>query len=960
MKLSMSRRPSRLGQFALLMVVFSLLSFLGACATAPGERVLQPVQSPNDDYSYRLLQLNNGMHVLLISDPDTPKAAASLDVLVGSGDNPKGRAGLAHFLEHMLFLGTDKYPNAAEYEEFITEHGGNRNAYTSLENTNYFFDINPPHLHAALDRFAQFFIAPRFDAQYVEREKNAVEAEYQMGLKSDPRRDLDVFQELMNPEHPFSQFTVGDLESLADRPGSSIRDELLNFYVQHYSANMMRLVVLGSESLDELQAIVEPLFSEVPNHNVQPSVIDAPLFAEQSLPLRVDVKPLATARELDVSFPIPEYRTDYRTKVVAYVGSLVGHEGEGSLLSQLKAEGLAEGLSAGTGLSWRGGEVFSVNIALTEKGVAQVQRVQQLLFAYLDMLRTAGPLRWYYEEQAMIADLGFRFREQSSPMGYVSALASGMHRYAMRDVLRGPYRMDKYDEARVQDIYSRLTPDNALVVLNDQSVTTDRVSKYYQVPYAVRPLATDALRIAAHDPALGALKLPAPNEFLAENTDLVALREPVPTVPELALSEDRQSIWFQQDDEFRVPKGSTYVNFRAPMVNATVREKVLGDLYAALVMDQVNEFAYPAHIAGLTFGFYQHARGITLNVNGYNDKQALLLQRLLQVVQKPELDPERFANIRKDMIRNLQNSVAKRPSSQLIDDLNEALLYGYWGEQARVEVLQSVDLAAVRDFAQRFLASAQIEALVYGNYEKKAVQALSDALASVLPAGSATAIAPLRVLRLRPGEEAQYRVNIPHDDAVLGWYLQARERDWKDKAAAALTGQIIKSGFFQQLRTEQQLGYVVSAFYWPKHDIPGLVLLIQSPVADANALAESMETFMRGVLSTLDAAQFERHREALLSDILRPDKNLSERAQYYWRAIARKQLDFSAREHLAEQVRALSMNDWRDYFEAVFRQQRHSLQVVSPGSRGKFPGGKHTVYRNATELKADHTVYQLP
>jgi insulysin len=223
-----------------------LLAVLSACAHFP-DAGLAPVQSPNDEREYRLLTLENQMQVLLISDPDTLKAAASLDVNVGSGDNPEGRGGLAHFLEHMLFLGTDKYPDAAEYAEFVTEHGGNRNAYTSFEHTNYFFDINATYLPEALDRFAQFFIAPRFDAQYVDREKNAVEAEYQMGLKSDGRRALDVLQEVMNPEHPFSQFSVGSLESLADRPGSAIRDELLSFYDKYYSANMMRLVVLGSE-----------------------------------------------------------------------------------------------------------------------------------------------------------------------------------------------------------------------------------------------------------------------------------------------------------------------------------------------------------------------------------------------------------------------------------------------------------------------------------------------------------------------------------------------------------------------------------------------------------------------------------------------------------------------------------------------------------------------------------------
>ena len=93
-----------------------IASVFVACATVP-DAGQQPVKSANDDYHYRLLTLPNEMEVLLISDPTSVKAAASLDINVGSGDNPPGREGLAHFLEHMLFLGTDKYSDPAEYEQ---------------------------------------------------------------------------------------------------------------------------------------------------------------------------------------------------------------------------------------------------------------------------------------------------------------------------------------------------------------------------------------------------------------------------------------------------------------------------------------------------------------------------------------------------------------------------------------------------------------------------------------------------------------------------------------------------------------------------------------------------------------------------------------------------------------------------------------------------------------------------
>ena len=933
-------------------------TLLASCATTP-QSPGQPVKSLNDDYQYRLLTLDNDLEVLLISDPGTPKAAAALDVMVGSGDNPPGRGGLAHFLEHMLFLGTDKYPDAAEYERYITEHGGSRNAYTSFEHTNYFFDINAAYLPEALDRFAQFFIAPRFDAQYVDREKNAVEAEYQMGLKSDSRRGLDVLQEVMNQDHPYSQFSVGSLDTLADRPASSVRDDLLKFYDRHYSANAMRLVVLGSESLDKLQALVVPMFSLVPNQSFEHETIEAPLFTGGSLPMFVQVEPLATLRQLEVSFPIPDYRNDYHVKPVSYLGNLVGHEGEGSLLSQLKAQGLAESLSAGAGLGWRGGALFSVGITLTEKGAANYERVLQLLFAYMEMLRDKGPRDWLYAEQSRLAQLSFRFREQGRPMNYVSALASGMHTYTPVDTLRGAYVMDSYEESLLVGLLDRLRPGNALVTLNDNRVVTDRVSLRYQVPYSRQALDLEPLATVKADVAAGALHLPSPNQFIAEDVTLVSLPASLPAIPQLVLQRDRQKIWFMQDDEFRVPRGATYINFRSPEVGQNVVQSAQASLYTALLMDEVNELTYPARLAGLSFSFYRHAQGISLRMSGYNDKQVVLLQQLLEVIADPSFDQQRFDNIRKDMIRSLKNSVARRPSSQVIDDLREALLYGEWGEQALISALEQTDLGDLRAYVHRFWSSATAEVMLYGNYDPGAVDALSDMIAGIIPAAPAPAVGELKVLKLAAGESVQYAVDVPHNDSVVAWYLQGEGDSWGDRAATALTAQIMKSGFFQQLRTEQQLGYVVSAFSWPQMDVPGLVMLIQSPVADASAVASAIEEFMQGVQPDLDEAQFERHKAALVSDILRPDKNLGERAEFYWQSIARKQWDFAGRQSLAGAVEALTLKDWQAYYSRVFLEQRHSLQVVAPGQWKVFPEGDFRHFDSAEAIKSGHKAYTI-
>ncbi|XP_026098896.1 insulin-degrading enzyme-like, partial [Carassius auratus] len=109
------------------------------------------IRSPEDKREYRGLEFTNGLKAVLVSDPTTDKSSAALDVHIGSLSDPENISGLAHFCEHMLFLGTEKYPKENEYSQFLSEHAGSSNAFTSGEHTNYYFDVSHEHLQGALD-----------------------------------------------------------------------------------------------------------------------------------------------------------------------------------------------------------------------------------------------------------------------------------------------------------------------------------------------------------------------------------------------------------------------------------------------------------------------------------------------------------------------------------------------------------------------------------------------------------------------------------------------------------------------------------------------------------------------------------------------------------------------------------------------------------------------------------------
>ncbi len=194
--------------------------------------------SPNDSRDYRLLSLDNGLTVLLVSDSEADKAAASMNIDVGSASDPEDLSGLAHLLEHMLFLGTDAYPAPDAYQSFINQHGGNHNAFTASQDTNYFFDIEPDALPGALDRFSQFFIAPRFNADKLESERNVVHSEYQARLRDDGRRENDALDQVLNPDNPTTGFSVGSRATLTlpDNAQPPLRQRIIDFFKAHYGA----------------------------------------------------------------------------------------------------------------------------------------------------------------------------------------------------------------------------------------------------------------------------------------------------------------------------------------------------------------------------------------------------------------------------------------------------------------------------------------------------------------------------------------------------------------------------------------------------------------------------------------------------------------------------------------------------------------------------------------------------
>ncbi len=911
----------------LLMFMLLLLSVHSLAAQSGAGDI---IQSPNDPRSYLAFTLDNGLQVAVISDPSADQAAASLEVGVGSGDDPRHTQGLAHFLEHMLFLGTDRYPDAGAYQAFISQHGGSHNAFTAHDRTNYFFDIDQSQLAPALDRFARFFIAPLFTPEYVDRERHAVHSEFQSKLKEDSRRQSAILREVINPQHPLATFAVGSLDTLKDNQQGRLIDTLKQFYQRHYSAANMSLVVLGRESTAQLKTLVEQRFGAIPSQP-QPARPDpVPLFTPGTLPAQLDIKSLKELHQLSLTFPVPPIRDYYDRKPLHYLSALIGHEGEGSLLVELKRRGWANRLSAGPSFVYDDTSTLTVDIDLTPEGMNQYQQVVKLLFQQLERIRRQGVQQQRFAEEQQLSELAFRFQEPSKPVYEVLKLASKLRDYPTAELLHGDYLYQSFDPRLIQAYLNYIRPDNMLLTLVANDRHTDRTDSYYQAQYRLQPLPA-ALRAQLVDlqphPALG---LPAANPFIPQD---LSLRTPQGMQQPIALLEQPGfRLWYQQDDQFRVPRADLFLSFRSPRANDSPRHQLMTALLTQLVDERLNAFLYPATEAGLNSRIYAHVRGFSIRISGYSDRQQPLLERIVATLTELQVDADKLAIFKQRLRQQLENKAKDKPYNQGFEALYQRILEPRWSTEQQLAEIDSIDAGELQAFKTTLLQRGNIEALAHGNLSPTQAKALAGVLTQRLLATLEPVEVPqARARQLASGTETLV-LDIDHHDSALIVYLQAAQKSLADRARFGLLAKVLEAPFYTELRTEKQRGYVIFATPMPIQEHPALALVIQSPSASPDSLLEDIDSFFargQGLIEALDEPTLDSYRQGLISELMKQEQKLSQRSDRYWQEIDKGYYSFDSREQLVAAITEVSKQQLLSTF-AELNQRR--LIVRSTGS----------------------------
>lgn len=817
----------------------------------------------------------------------------------------------------------------------MTSHSGHSNAYTAATSTNYYFELaassspegsstdvtqqNVPAtkeespLWGALDRFGQFFICPLFLEDTVDREIKAVDSENKKNLQSDTWRLHQLNKALSNPDHPYCHFSTGSWKTLHDDPierGVKIRDEFMNFHSKHYSANQMKLVVLGREDLDILEQWVEEIFSQVQNKDLPRKRWDDVLvYTEKELLTQTFARPVFESRTLELSFLYRDEEEYYESHPSRYLSHLIGHEGPGSILAYIKAKGWATGLGAGGTSLCPGSGIFNISVTLTEDGLKNYQEVTKIIFQYIAMVREQPPQQWVVDEQIKMSEVAFRFKQKSPPSRTTSALASVMQRpYDRQYLLSGPSVIKRFDAEAISQAMTFLRPDNFRLNIVSQDFPGDwnQKEKWYGTEYKTGKMSEDFLaeiqKTFDNPKRPEEIHFPHKNEFIPNRLDVEKkeVAEPAKT-PKLIRNDEGVRAWFKKDDQFWVPKANVYIYLRTPLSHLTARTSVLTSLYRELVQDALVEYSYDADISGLVYEFNNHSTGLSVSVEGYNDKLHVLLEKVLISLRDLEVREDRF-NISKDrLVRGFRNWDFGQPFHQVGT-------FSRWLKNSTKifmtdELLKEFDgitAQDVQEFYPQLLAQCHIEVLAHGNLHKEEALQITDLAEKILKPKHlpVSQWSSRRNLLLPPGSNFIYErqlkdpANVNHCIEYSLFMGLVSDRDLRAKIL--LIAQMTDEPAFNQLRTIEQLGYVVFSGPVFGDTWAGYRVLIQSE-KDCRYLEGRIEHFLNQfekTLAEMSEEDFESHKRAVINKRLEKLKNLTQEGNRFWNHMFSDMYDF--------------------------------------------------------------------
>ena len=924
----------------------------------------------SDDRKYRVVRLTNGLDSFLISDMNSGVCAASLTVGSGSFQDDPDIPGLAHFTEHMIYLGS-KCVKPGEFEDYLSNYFGITNAYTENEKTTYFFQVGCKGFIKSLMMFSKMFSEPLFDKNFMKKEINSVDSEYLKNKNQDPWRQNQLLKEMANKAHPFFRFNTGNNETLENVDENTLNKRLKDFYSKYYIPKNMKFAVLANLDIDTLQYEVSQYFSDLRQDSLQNDQknlyglmnSELPAFTPENLGKIVWFKKFTSLPVLDIVFYLEEVLTKYETKPLSYISYVLKYTGLGSLYKNLNDKKLAIKLDSGFIASYKNFSLFSISIELTEKGNDDPISVLKTTFGYLQILMKTPISHSIYDEIHKTSKIRFKFSEKKSNYGdYLGSLSNTMFDYNYQEILYGEEIHTSFNSTMIKSYLEKLTPENSIIFLGSDeypkntdftnrvfSNSTNKTEVWYRTEYVDSKLDSNLIKEFKTVPNWVNYNKRHTNLYLTSQDNVVACfdnsscyDEMNSIEPRLYYNQNNLKVWYRLDRSFLIPKVIIEINIISPYLRSNSKEYFFLNILYYNLLERLDSLITDLIESGNEFVLKFDENGFHLHMSLFTDLLERVVSIVLNTVFNPQITEQRFDRLMKFTIDKISSKIQNEPLRKADNYFNKIVKYNvtiardiYSNE--KITVISYEDF---NEFIKKNKKSFSVVCLYYGSISDLDLNDQINIYKLYLSKDFDKNFFPLhdylyshKIVRGPVIFRVSNDLKTEKNDVVAN-YFQVGLKDYKLSLTMNIIEMIWGNMFYYHLRTVEQLGYYVSANKKILGNHMYFVFVVEGNTknpAEMNLQIDNVLWRLRDKIINVPEKKFIDILNSIKSEISKKDTNLKERVKKVWAEIDYNTLDFKRKEKLLGEIDQINKSEILKAFDDIFIDdpKKISIQIYS-------------------------------
>jgi len=863
---------------------------------------------------------DNKIKVLLIENKNITTTGCTLTVNIGFMYDTIN--GIAHFLEHMLFMGSKKYPKENEFSEYISSIGGMYNAFTSYDRTAYHFICNTEYFSKVFDIFINFFIEPLFNESSISREINAVDAEHNKNIGIDIWR-LERLIELAGKK-PLKNFHTGSEKTLNVK---NIRGYLVDFFEKYYSSNIMNIVIFSSKPIEEIEEIIKTS-KLIKNKNIKPEIFGQ-LYETPKL---VRFNTISKNKFLSIIWNYCYSNEDLLCNIPNYVLKMLESESSGTLLNILKKNELINDSIITTEVKYNGSILIKINLQLTNSGKEKINEIVNTLFDYIDKIRKNDKIEKYYNQFRNVNNYKFLFSDNQNSLEYLIDLSILLSMNVPIESLLlllsecYIYEYDKKIGLLIQKMLDFLTIENAIILISTENEKMTEIDENYNLRYIIYK----KKKKNNNKKTIFKVSIPKINPFVVNKISIKNKLLNVPTtilVPKKIC--DIPTIYFKNHGILPLPFTVVECFAISNWFYENVKNNIISKMFIVCMFKQLESFLYDLKMSiyNVSFGIYKNTFSII--VYGNSEKISKVLLTLIKNLCNP-IDKKIFENTRKYMINELRNfkyePAYEKIKNYFISSFDEI----EFSINDKIQELHFITYDEVNSFTTKLKKYIKSELNIYiqGNIEEKEASSIGKIFTSLFNDNTIQYknIQTLRKVNSKKIILINENKNDVNYDILyccpIG-YINYKKLEWKKNICCFdIIYDIVNEKFFNKLRTKEQLGYIVKcqkiSLGNKQYPFKMFGFMIQSPDTPPEKLIEHIEKFIVSCyedIKKLTDDDIVKNKFGKIKELENEFTTNTEEIEYFSNIIIKKILNFNIKEEIKETLNLITKDDVISFYE---------------------------------------------